>query len=91
MEMENMSPIQLAKHLIDDEVNCGFEVEEIRKSWRCMCSSEYHVQIGGWINEKHYNNDKIIVSCFQGEKCLIIFPIQKIINLIKSKQLSFDL
>jgi hypothetical protein len=79
---------EAAIDLIKAYVIRGDSLESLRSGQQGSYSDDYHAEIGGCINGKHYGPDKIIVSNLNGKELDTpsIFSLEKIFYTILGKQ-----
>ncbi|HSX00046.1 MAG TPA: hypothetical protein VLH38_03350 [Patescibacteria group bacterium] len=83
---------QLAKKLLEDDVDADLSYEHIRKSYRSMSGPSYRASIGGWLRLSGSEgpvtipNTKIIVYVVNGVTVNQIFSLKEIFDECKQGQ-----
>lgn len=85
-----MNPKKTAINLIKVYVERGENIKDLKSGMIGNFSSDSHAQISGWIKDKRYSSDYIIVERTNGKDCMEVFKLKDIYEEIKnpSKQLA---
>ena len=83
---KDFTAYEVAKHLIKSYVERGDSLQSLKSSYLGHCSEYYWASIGGWLGDKHYSNDKIIVSEINRKPVNEVFSLKKIYEeILKEK------
>ena len=92
---DKITPLELAKDLIFNDVIKGSTIKEIKSGQQGSCGPGYDAQIGGWIwtedrrgqktSDKRMSTDNILVRKASGKLINKIFSLREIYNLVKKE------